>query len=159
MRWKSVSKAATSGISGSFSPNRRMALMYAGLWAGATSFISSMALDQRGRHPLHAGNLPAMHRLERDGRHVGRFLEAPGLGIGQLGKALPDRLGVVGHAQGLFVLPAADLHHAPAFRGSDPFDPSAPSCTPPAMSNSRYLKLVEPRLATKIFMIVVCGNS
>ena len=43
VRWKSVSNAATSGISGNCSPSNRIAAMYGGLWAGATWFISAIA--------------------------------------------------------------------------------------------------------------------
>ncbi len=43
VRWKPVSKAATSGIVGNLAPSIRMALVYGGLCAGATSAKASIA--------------------------------------------------------------------------------------------------------------------
>src|SRR4029079_19377279 len=37
--------------------------------------------------------------------------------------------------------------------------PPRASCRSSAISNSRYLKLVEPRLATRIFMVVLWGTA
>ena len=66
-----------------------------------------------------------MHRLERNGRHFRRRLQAAELRVGQLRKALPHRLGVIRHAQRFLLPVAADFDHARAFRRTDPFDSSA----------------------------------
>ncbi len=78
-----------------------------------------------GSNPLHAADAPAMNRLEGNGRHLGGVLEAAGLPIGQLGEALVDRFGMVGHAERFLLPPAANLHHAPALGRADALDSSA----------------------------------
>ena len=71
-------------------------------------------------------------------------------------RAEANRLGMIGHA-GFRLLPMRgrcrfDLHETVALWLADPIDPAAPSCRSLGKSNSRYLKLVEPRLATRTFM-------
>jgi hypothetical protein len=52
-------------------------------------------------------------------------LETTKIGIGQLGEALPDRFGMIGHAEHLFLMHGADIDHALTLRRSDPFDTAA----------------------------------
>ena len=105
-----------------------------------------------GRDPLHAAVSAAVDRLEADGRHFRRIAQAAVRRIGQLRQAVMHRLDVIGRLDRQLPLVLADLDVAAALRRADPFDASARELPPSSMSNSRYLKLVEPRLATRIFM-------
>ena len=109
-------------------------------------------LDDLGRDSPHAAEGAAVDRLEGDGRDFRRVFQTARLRIGQLRQAKADSLGVVGDAERPLLPPVADLQRATALGRADPLDAAAASCRWASMSNSRCLKLVEPRLATSIFM-------
>jgi hypothetical protein len=137
-----------------------MARMYGGLCAGAiAAHLVHGFEDIFGCHncctPL---TRTAVDGLEADGgRRHPRPSGNPSLGIGQLGQALlaPRPRG---RGRATSVSSEAVCRQCPTYsRGSrlitDPLDAAAGKLSARRlMSNSRYLKLVEPRLATRTFI-------
>ena len=134
-----------------------MAAIYGGLCAGATPHISSIAASTSGVTrctPLYAPPWTALKAMAETSDRP----QAAVLRMGQLRQAVMHRLDVIARADRLsnfFADLAAHLHGAAAFGRADPLDAAARSCRWPSMSNRRYLKLVEPRLATRIFMWMI----
>ncbi len=115
-----------------------------------------------GRHALHSADAAGMHRFEADGGNLAGVLQAARVRVGQLGQRLPNRRSVIRDVRRQLAPRAADLDETAALAAADPLDAAARIWRSSAMSNSRYLKLVEPRLATRIFMStatrILCGE-
>ena len=81
---------------GNRSRSIRIALVYGGLWAGATSAKASIASSTVLVHELDAGEVPRVDRLEADRRDLGGVGEHADLGVGQLVEADLHGVAVVG---------------------------------------------------------------
>ena len=100
--------------------------MYGGLWAGATSAHLLHRRQHVGRHPLHAADASAVHRLEADRRHFAGVL-AGSRSRGSVSCSRHCRTATAwsGTLRRQFLPLAADLDEARAFRRADPLDAAA----------------------------------
>ena len=131
-----------------------MAVTYGGLWAGATSLYASIACQHRLIDALHAGQSLGVHRLEADRRQLRRVLAdtAPSDRTAVAGRAARPRRGPSPRPS-VSSLSAAPRRSSAIAASRSARRRRAPARARPLMSNRRYLKLVLPRLATRIFMI------
>ena len=128
------------------------------MWAGATSAKASIALEHVIVNPMDAGQVAGMDRLEPDGRHVTWVGQHADLGIGELVEAELDRVAMVGDRPIHLPLAPGRLDDDLGASG-EPIRSIAPRARTGSAgsltSKRRYLKLVLPRLATRIFNVSI----
>ena len=118
-----------------------------------------------GPDPHDAAHAAAVHRLEPHRRHVARRSAAGRPSAVICSKRRLEGDGMVRNGLTRLDRTPADGRMDAALRGPDPFHAAARKLPlPPASaarsgrSKSRYLKLVEPRLATRMFMVMRNGR-
>ena len=106
--------------------------------------------------PHDTAGASAVHCLEADRRNLSADSRQPCSGSVSCARQCSTATAWSGAATVISRRWLADLDKRLALLGADPFDAAARQAgARSSMSNSRYLKLVEPRLATKIFMAVL----
>ena len=109
-------------------------------------------------NPMDPGQVAGMDRLEPDGRHVTWVGQHADVGIGELVEAKLDRVAMVGDRPIHLPLAPGGSHDDPGHRAADRarLPPCARTGSAGSLtSKSRYLKLVDPRLATRIFNVAI----